>query len=263
MTICIAGICAPRGSEASIILCTDWLLTSDIGSSERMYKQRSLGKGFFLLPSGDEIEILAMKRTVSFEIRKLKDSYIEDDVLVAVRRGVQARKKEKSEEYTLGMYGIFYDDFIQYGKERFPENLYQQELLNIREIRAHAECIVVGFCNGFPLLINTTDIFQANIVEECCAVGSGSYLATASLMHRNFSEMLDFNQALYLIWEAKKYSERVKSVGEQTGFTILKKDGAPRVVNGETRHLLNQMYKDLGPKEMPGTLEIPQNIFIS
>jgi 20S proteasome alpha/beta subunit len=259
MTVCIAGICGLAEGRPSIVLCTDWLVSGDLGSSERMFKHRLVGKGIILLPAGEESEILAIIRHVRTEIRERKPA-IEDDVLVAIRHALSARKKEMVEEYVQANFAISYQELLDQGRTKLPDGIFRQAMVDIQNIRTDVEFIVAGFWQQFPFLIQGTSDFKARIVEECVTIGSGSPLAMTSLLHRQYIDVMPLNTALYLIWEAKKYAERVGSVGKKTAMRVLRPGDNSAAISVDTVLALDKLFLQFGPQPLPDNMELPAKL---
>lgn len=263
MTICIAAICRSEDKkERLMLLCTDWLASGDLGATDSMLKQRYLGHGLYALTAGDDdSDVRTTLNHIRKEIGLLKNVEIEDHVLVAVQKAIYARKEDYAENYTRSRFAISYKDFIATGRDKFPPDIFTQALLQIRDLRLNCEFIIAGFVGGFPLMIQTTRDFDAYICENSCAIGSGSYLATAALLHRQYDDIFPLKKALYCVHEAKKYAERVRSVGEKTTISILANKQDRKSTSVKADLALVAMYEELGPKEIPEAVNLPDDLY--
>lgn len=262
MTICIAANCRSEdGKEPHILMCTDWLAGSDLGASDSMLKQRPLPHGLSCLMAGEENDIYATTRLIKKELFKVKELNLEDDALVAVKKAIFARKNEYAENFTRGRFALSYEDFIDKGKEKLPPDIFTQAFLQIRDLKMNCELIVAGMINGYPVLIQTFPNFETCIVENAVAIGSGSYLATAALMHRGYDDIFPIKRALYCVYEAKKYAERVTSVGKRTTIAILSNKQKRNHITVPTHLALDAMYKELGPKDVPSEINLPDELY--
>jgi len=83
------------------------------------------------------------------KMRALK-SVDETSVKPAIREALRIIKSERNDEYTLGRYGMKWDEFLAAGKLRFPEDQFRTDLFAISEIRLGIELVVAGFLDdGF------------------------------------------------------------------------------------------------------------------
>ncbi|MBZ0261312.1 MAG: hypothetical protein K8F90_12020 [Hyphomicrobiales bacterium] len=262
VTICIAGASAVNSDAACIILCTDWLVSNEIGGSEVMLKQRVLPKGFFCLPSGEEGYMQALMALFRTHILKVDKTFYDDHILKAAKQALFERKQQIADEFIKARYGMSYEDFYSSGLAKMPPDLFREAMSNIKHLDLKTDCVLAGFTDKFSILIETNSLGSAIIKEEFAAVGSGSALATASLMHRQYTDVDPFGKCLYAIYEAKKYSERVGSVGRKTMISILYPDGSSRRLAQEAYKVLEDQYKEYGPREVPYTIDIDPKLIL-
>ena len=111
------------------------------------------------------------------------------------------------------------------------------------------------------MLLMTDDKARVSIEEDFAIVGEGLYLATSSLLQREYLDTFDFEKALYCVYEAKRYAERVASVGEYTSIRVLSSDGTRKIVNLETREKLGKIFLEYGPKNLTDEIDIGNNIY--
>jgi len=83
------------------------------------------------------------------------------------------------------------------------------------------EMLITGFLQGeAPIMLNLSiDDRKPSLVQthDLDAIGEGAFSALLMLKHRGFDPLsLDFERACYSIYEAKKFSESVESVGPLT-----------------------------------------------
>ena len=88
-------------------------------------------------------------------------------------------------------------------------------------------------------------------------IGEGRYLAESALMHREQDESTSLNLTLYNVHEAKKYAERVASVGKTTTMVVLWPDRA-RVITSAGRTFLSERFEKYGPQQVPDDLDFPE-----
>ena len=263
MTICIAGGAAFNTDERCIILCTDWLVSGAVGGSEVMLKQRLLPKGFFCLTSGDEGHMLELTRVLKPKIGKLQVATLfEDSVLGAVKDALFDRKKEIADNYIKSRFAMSYQDFYQTGTKNMPPDLFRETMAHIHRLDIRTDFIVAGFAGKFGVIIEASADGEASIREEFATVGSGSHLAAASLLHRQYTDVNTLPECLYSIYEAKRYSERTPTVGKRTSLSILTPGGILRRVSQEGLSNLGDQFKKYGPQNIPSDFSFDHKFFI-
>ena len=56
------------------------------------------------------------------------------------------------------------------------------------------------------------------LAHSFCAIGSGALIATVILNCRDYHERENFSPAIYMVYEAKRFSEKADGVGPKTKF---------------------------------------------
>jgi len=104
------------------------------------------------------------------------------------------------------------------------------------------------------------------VVHDVCTIGSGGLAASLMLKHRLCNPGLSFEEACYLAYEAKRFSEVVPSVGPST--LILTQaaliDGGAHKVNGailtdEALQRLETLRAKLTFQVVPGLEPFPDS----
>jgi hypothetical protein len=185
------------------------------------------------------------------------------NIVKLIRDALNDRKRALADEFTQGRYGMSYHDFLTHGKSQLPLDIFQRAILAIENLRIGADCIIAGFSDGFPILVETDQQCRAHIRESFTAIGEGAYLAHASLMHRQHDELGLLGTSLYSVFEAKKWAERVRSVGDFTSISVLSSDGKFQRVSGSGKSFLEQQFNVFGPKTVPHDLSLPESSIIS
>jgi hypothetical protein len=62
---------------------------------------------------------------------------------------------------------------------------------------------------------------------------------------------MSLDVTLYNVFEAKKLSEAVGSVGKRTALSIIRSDGSRKITSLELDSQLNSWFKEYGPKPIP------------
>jgi len=128
-----------------------------------------------------------------------------------------------------------------------PSDEFGIAVREIAELNMRTAVVVVGFDGDFPILCQTNSKGEVSIREGAAIVGEGEYLASAALLQREQNSGASLSATLYNVFEAKKYAERVPSVGEITSMSVMKRDGMYRITDEGLDFLLKR-YKEFGPK---------------
>lgn len=265
VTVCIAATCDAATDDPKIVVCFDRKMSSSLGSPEVGLKLRSLVPNRWrCLTSGTETDILATVRLLERSLIRADggqpEGIDEAKFLPATRAALNERKREKTEEYIQGKYGISCESFLANGRTQLPEDLFRHSVAEIEMIRIEAEFIIVGYLLGFPALIRTDTKCGASIRENFVAIGEGAYLAQASLLNREQRDLNSLGETIYGVFEAKKFAEGAPTVGKATGVSIFHKDGTQEFITGEGLVFLDQTHAKLTRRSIP-ELEIKAEYF--
>ena len=254
MTICIAATCN-LFDELKIVLCSDWQTSSPLGSADTVLKQHGLGNGWYCLTSGYSSEIDALR--ILFKNAFITARNIDETNIAALARTpLQIRKKEKIEEYITGRFGISYNDFLKFGRDKLPEGIFRDSVVEISKMSLRADFILAGFINESPMLIETDKDGGVHIKEYFTAIGEGALLATAALLQRGHSDTNTLNNTIYCVYEAKRYAEKVPTVGKYTTIAIVGTDGKRTSISNEGLEFLATQFKEYGPKNIRGKIKL-------
>ena len=94
---------------------------------------------------------------------------------------------------------------------------------------------------------------EAFTVDGFGCVGSGATLAHYSLLFRSFSNTMGLHEALYYVYEAKKWSEMETGVNKQAILCVQVPAPKPndivfRFLETDALRVLKKMHKRLGPQ---------------
>lgn len=228
MTICIAAICEVN-NDPKIVLCSDWKLSSALGSAETGFKQRAIGKLWISLFSGD---VSAARALIILFKKHLQPTNKLDETSVVqfVRAALNERKSDLANELSQGRFALSYDNLLKFDKEQLPSDKYNAAIADIAAIKLGAEFIIAGYAGSLPILVETDEYCRAAIKEHFAAVGEGRYLAHSVLLHRSHEEISRLGRALYCVYEAKRFAERIPSVGPATSIIVLHVDKTSQII---------------------------------
>lgn len=250
MTVCIAAACTEKPGNMAIILCTDWRVGGSIGSAETRHKQLHLSKGWFCLTAGNATEINAVVRILRIHFDN-ENAIDETNIVKTVRAALNERKAELANEYTQGRYALSYSDFLLFGKEKLPADIFHHAVEAIAKLSIRVELIIAGFVDGLPIMLEADEWCGVAVKDEFAVVGEGTLLATAALLQRGHWDIRSLGKAAYCVFEAKKYAERVSSVGKSTLMSVLRPNGTRKSIQHVGYDYLNKKFDELGPQPLP------------
>ena len=105
---------------------------------------------------------------------------------------------------------------------------------------------------------------QSEMVSMCenfSAIGSGGYLAEASLFQRSQNFHQDAASTIYQIYEAKKLSEKADGVGQKTRIIVVHSDDTIQQVKDDGIQILEGYFQRFGLQKVAG-VKLPPETFI-
>lgn len=187
MTVCIALINL-ENREPRIIVCADTLLDG-VSVSAHALKVELLGWSFFAMMSGDD---WTMARELTKRIRE------------------RIRSQGAPSKFDI-LYRTVKDATAGFKSSPFCGD-------------ATVDLIIGGFIGAEPILMKTGFYKKepyADSVHEMAVVGSGAQIAESFLRVRGYNaHTVPWRVGAYFAYEAKKYSENARGVGQQTCFDI-------------------------------------------
>lgn len=195
MTVCIAAqfqLTPPHVEKAqsAFVLCTDGRVSGGAwGSDNKAIKTQLLGYNFVALLAGDWSPVRELGAQLE---RDMKEGPLPLD---------------KAEVFTR----------VERGAVRFSSS-------RLCPKKVVCEAIVTGFIGQEPmiLLVNITDRKPSvTVSQDKEEIGEGAFAARMMLHHRGYDpHNIDLARACYLVYEAKKFSENVDSVGHLTWLKV-------------------------------------------
>lgn len=214
VTVCIAAICS-EGERELIILCSDRKVSygEGSGSAEIGFKLGLAGAGWGAMTAGATSET---NRILSFYRKHLSSVVLsENNFRTEIATALGSYRQWLANEYVTNWYFTTMEKLLQakpssrLGKDR------EQILKEARSIEFDEQLILSGYVEGIPYLFT---VAHSGVVEHrhFACIGTGGWLSQASLLHREYISGTNINEALYLVYEAKKFSEKDDHVGPET-----------------------------------------------
>jgi 20S proteasome alpha/beta subunit len=251
MTVCIAAACRDGGfkGEPKIVLCADRKSSTMLGSAETADKVQYLCHGCRCLTAGTESDIIALVRLYK-KIFDDEGNRSATNIDSSIKEPLFRRRHDLATEYIRNRFLMSVDEFMKHGKERLPTELFYDATQKLSAIDLNADLIVAGFIDGAPEIYSTDSFGVARASNHFAVVGEGAYLASASLLRREQHDYSGLEETLYNVFEAKKLSESIGSVGKQTWISVLHHDGSSNITSREVDKELESWYEEYRPKKV-------------
>lgn len=258
VTTCIAAKALAPGAitegegefHSALVLCMDTLGSTGYSSAENVSKHWFLPHGFVALIAGTVHVAREFSAIVSGQLKDCELTPTE--ILSRLRESMTILKHRLADEHLGAAVGMSYSAFQEYGASALPRDLYRTLAWEVRNQIVDVELIVAGFIKHQSVLVKLSS-GKAMICDHFATIGSGGFLADASLLQREHSELCHFNLAVYRVYEAKRLSERAPGVGPSTSIMVLH-DSIDKteldLFHQERLPLLDQEIKRFGPKRL-------------
>jgi 20S proteasome alpha/beta subunit len=189
MTVCIAAVCSDGSGKPCIVLCSDTRLDlGDIGSTSTAIKLDVLGHGWCVQMAGGWSNVCHWKDHLKRRVQTAKEANLEQI----------SRCLKESAEY--------------FSKSAFCESDTTYELL------------LSGFPVGNPVILSASLRPSTNgghslstaMSGTFACIGSGNLVASTLLSARECHSSMSIEYVSYLVYEAKRISEKTGAVGNMT-----------------------------------------------
>jgi hypothetical protein len=181
------------------------------------------------------------------------DSVLNDSVLF--------QKRHLAQEIVGPRFGLTYEQFLA-AKASLPDDIFRETVLDIARTPLDCWLLVVAFTHNDPRIYRIGDTGMVEACQNFAAIGSGYYLAEASLFQRSQNRHNDLGTTIYNVYEAMKLGAIAPGVGNKFTIGIAEWDWyeQPNPYNrGEVKisfltpeyyEYLAAQFKKLGPKEV-------------
>jgi hypothetical protein len=220
VTICIAAACEDKGKPA-IVLCADKRLCiwDGVFSSDMGAKMLVPAPGWCALLSGPHVfaKRLAWECGNYLKHHKISHVSVQQQLLTPIKA---CRKWLMDEQ--MAKWGISYKQFI--AGEVKESGLLKEIRSALRKIRTDYSVILTGFVDGSPMIvkIENGDITSGDTFS---LIGSGLFLAWVPLNERDMGALrLPLEKAAYMVYEAKRFSEKNADVDKKTEMVVQYED---------------------------------------
>jgi hypothetical protein len=263
MTLCIAAACETKNGQPRIVLCTDWkseetVSGASLGSSENTDKLYWLKKGWAALIAGSETHGQELVRAYVKYMQKSKPSKW-GDVQEELKGPAQAQRETLIDAYLKKTTGVSLEWFLDKGKDKLPPETVRDCISDIKRVTLNASMIIAGFVTvqfnpgslerrRYPLIFLVQSDGSTRTCRDFAAIGEGKIIAIPALKQRDQNASAGLLQTIYQVFEAKRLSEIIPSVGEAQSIDVLAPGGRVWSLSDKGYEQLEKLYKRFGPR---------------
>jgi 20S proteasome alpha/beta subunit len=253
-TVCIAAICENHGIPL-VVLCSDtqieidWLAKGRVRDKTSCIRPDCSVMFSGSLTKASELTGRYMEYVNSPEFSP--NAFALED---ALRKPLRTQQRIEIEDFVSAQRGMTFEKYLQLSESD------KQVLLNSMQSSPSwgtCQLILIWFSGpSGPRLFSVTDRVAEE--DQFCSIGCGANVAIASLMRRNYSSTMDIHEAIYCVYEAKRNSEVVPGVGQETLIYVADFDEANNrrlTVHPMHEHMtvLEKQYAAFGPRPFDRT----------
>ena len=100
-------------------------------------------------------------------------------------------------------------------------------------------------------MLETTQRCSSHIRDDMAIIGTGKALAQTALVQRQYMYVTPLGEAIYCAYEAKRYAQRIGSVGDYTTVAVYGFKQPIRNMDEEKGMVaLNEKYETYGPQQL-------------
>lgn len=263
VTLCIAAACT-HNKQPRVVLCTDWkeetaLGNISLGSSQNADKLYWVKKGWAALVAGNETRARELVRAYTKQMRRNRRVNEYGNAPEELKKPPQAQKQKLIDEYLRRDFGIAFEWFLDKGKEKLPPETVRECLATIKRINLGASMILSGFVNAafnpntrqtspYALIFHVQMDGSTGVARDFAAIGEGKTIAIPALLQREQDREMGLLETIYHVWEAKKLSQIIPSVGDDTSVDILE-PGKAWSLSDSGYDYMETLYGKFGPRD--------------
>lgn len=228
MTVCIAALCEKAKIAIAI---TDKKISSAYGDTESdlFFKWRLIHPQWAVMFAGDDVTQIS--DIVNAAEKRMTGT---DGSIEAARSHVEEAYKnvrlKRAEDLYLASRGWTLAEFKKRGLELAGENLFLQIDRTITNVKLGISILAIGFANDKAHIFSVENpgISRDHSIPGFHAIGDGDINALSCLYQRGLRPETYAAKAIYYLFEAKKYAQKIGSVGEKTDIWVMGKEANQR-----------------------------------
>lgn len=261
MTVCIAAIC---DQGRAIVVCADKMIGSafiqvDTNVSKIVLLDPKTKHLTALIAGNDIGPVPDVIVRAQQKIAEMGSGPSQNQARVIVAEAFAEIRLRKAEERFLVARNLSMAKFTAEGRSLLGDQLFTQIDRQIFQSQLDFELLVTGFDDDGPFIFTVSDpgVVVPFIVPGFHATGSGDLNALSSLHQRKLDPFTTLGEALYAVYEAKKYAELVGGVGRTSDIFVLRR-GKNFKAPDDVLKVLDEIWEHHKPVEL--TAEEKKNL---
>jgi 20S proteasome alpha/beta subunit len=258
MTICIMAVCE---SGKAIVSASDREFGIDYTSAEfedakihPLFPPPNRGSWSVAIAGtvSHATEVMARMRLIDSTPKTRLETRNWSDIQGLMEKAYRKVRVNKAEGEILAPRGWTLEKFQNDGAKLLPSATYANIDTRLSLYDLGASLIVGGFDDdNMPIILTVRNpgvVTDHSKLAFWC-IGSGSTLAQTNMFSRSYSWSFSLEKAAYMVYEAKRNSERAIGVGrKQTDIAVITRKGGGRLPQPVIRSL-EEIFEELKPKE--------------
>jgi hypothetical protein len=222
MTLCVAAVC--RGHRRlfnAIVFATDFQVEGEMAKAEIGHKIAiTQHEEHPMLMAGTLTRALSLTRYISGLHASTrpddpKEQHHSADWESIFHEAVKLHKWSLADELVGARFGFGYKFLLENGKNGLSDEAYRDTIADIARLSLDCSILIAAFSQTDP---NIYRVEASGVVEQCdnfAAIGSGYYVAEASLFQREQTITNDLGTTIYNVYEAMKLGSSAPGVGQK------------------------------------------------
>jgi len=221
MTLCVAAECRRyKRFFNAIVFATDFNVEGEVGSAQIGSKLAlTTYQNYPILMAGTQTRAISLAREVNRAVDEFSEPPDKESHPLEWEGVLQvAAMRQKfliANEIVSARLGISYEEFLEKGKDYLPEETRSELTSEIARTPLDSFLLVLGFSHTNGKIYRISSSGGVEICENFAAIGSGYYIAEASLFQRSHSRDNDIGTTLYNVYEAMRLGRVAPGVGER------------------------------------------------
>ncbi len=210
-----------------MIITTDGMLTAEVSADLATYKMQFLNDWLFVFAGTLGNADLIMEE-IRHEAATTSDKLSREKIQSTLRRAYKGRQSQWAADRNLAPYDIEMEEFKKNGLKIFGDKIFADLDYSIRQDvpNFNEQVIVTGWGKSdmaAMIYICNAEGGQSRSLDGFAAIGSGTNVATTTLMLLGCARHLPFEYALYAVAAAKFSAESCEGVGKTTAMVVTHK----------------------------------------
>ena len=265
MTICISAICEGKGDHPHVVIASDRMITSEGLSIEFEQKQNKIfeaSSSCAIVSAGDALSPADILRRAQSGINEMTAPSIEE-VANKIKDELVKYRKEDVEDQILKPRGFGNLEQFYEKMQSLPPDIYtviDDRISRFDDIeKTFVEFLVSGIDETGAHIYSVYSPGRKSCFDTIGynAIGTGDTHAVSVLTSYNYTNNVSLNDAIWIVYEAKRRAEKAPGVGRGTDMCVITKSKVTHLEDKLLKELETQ-FKKKGEQETVWLRQIPK-----